>query len=427
MHDLTMSNPSSHPARPAGASTARAEWAAMWPLPLVAMLGHAGAATFAYSSGVFMEPMTRELGWSRAEFSLAFMLQMIVGLIIQPLVGRLIDKVGPRAVGLRGIIPAALAIGLLGLVGKPVWQWWGLCVAQSMITCFILPAVWITPVVGRFKASRGLALAVVLAGVGVASALWPVTAAFYIPLWGWRLSFLAMGITWGIIIFPLAYFFLKGPRDLADQGRSGVTTRKVAPFGEALKSRTFLCLTLAGGMFAVISLGMSVHLVPLLKASGMSTAAAASVTGLAGLFSVTGRIGTGFLLDRVPTKPLGICVFLLPILMSLLLWNADGSVPVSIFAAMLLGLAGGAETDLVYYIAAREFQHGAFASVSATTGAFFGICASFGPLIAGRLFDATGSYHAWLLAICPLAIGGALLIATLPAGAGKNEQAVTAT
>ena len=399
--------------------TAKQEWAAMWPLPLVAMFGHAGAALFAYSSGVFMGPMTAEFGWSRAEFSLAFVIQTLVGLIAQPLVGRLVDRIGPRRVGLAGIIPAALALGLLGLVGKPIWQWWGLCVIQVMFACFILPAVWITPVVTRFKTSRGLALAVVLAGIGLASAMWPVLAAFYLPRLGWRLSFAALGLTWGIIIFPLAWLFLKGPRDVVVAGRPAAVASDGPQFREALKSRTFICLTLAGGMFAVISLGMSVHLVPLLKQSGMSTVLAASVTGLAGLVSITGRVGTGFLLDRLPTKPLGISVFLLPVLMAFLLWIAHGSIPISLCAVVLLGLAGGAETDIVFYVAAKEFGHGAFASVSATTGAFFGLCAGMGPLLAGKLFDLTGSYDAWLLAVCPLAVGGAALIALLPAGAGR--------
>ena len=119
------------------AMTAKQEWAAMWPLPLVAMFGHAGAALFAYSSGVFMGPMTAEFGWSRAEFSMAFVIQTLFGIVVQPLVGRLVDRVGPRRVAIAGIIPAALAVSLLGLVGKPIWQWWGLCVIQMMFTSFI--------------------------------------------------------------------------------------------------------------------------------------------------------------------------------------------------------------------------------------------------------------------------------------------------
>ena len=393
----------------------------MWPLPFVAMFGHAGAATFAFASGVFMGPLTAQFGWSRAAFSTAFLFQVLVGIVAQPLAGMLIDRIGPRRVALCGIVPAALSIGLPGLVGQPIWQWWGLCAAQAAISCFILPAVWITPVVGRFTASRGLALAIVLAGVGVASALWPVLAALYIPRLGWRLAFPALGLTWGIIIFPLALLFLKGPKDVqrpaSRSGAPGVSPR----FRDALKSRAFVCLTLAGGLFAVVSLGMMVHLVPLLKAGGMSTPVAASVAGVAGLLSITGRIGTGFLLDRLPTKPLGITVFLLPLVMSALLWNAHGSVFMAIPAVVLLGLAGGAETDLVYYLAAREFGHGAFASVSATTGAFFGTCASVGPLLAGKLFDVTGSYNAWLLIVCLLAIAGASLIALLPTGTGQRS------
>lgn len=409
------------------ALTAKQEWAAMWPLPIVAMFGHAGAALFAYSSGVFMGPMTAEFGWTRAEFSMAFVIQTLFGIVIQPLVGRLVDRIGPRRVGVAGIIPAALAVSLLGLVGKPIWQWWGLCVIQMMFTCFILPAVWITPVVTRFHASRGLALSVVLAGVGLASAMWPVLAAFYLPRLGWRLSFGALGLTWGLVVFPLAVIFLKGARDVAVTGQRANLHGEGPQFREALKSRTFVCLTLAGGMFAVISLGMSVHLVPLLKAAGMSTALAASVTGLAGLFSISGRIGTGFLLDRLPTKPLGIAVFLLPVLMSFLLWQAQGSVVISVIAVMLLGLAGGAETDIVFFVAAKEFGHGAFASVSATTGAFFGLCAGMGPLLAGKLFDLTGTYDAWLLAVCPLAAGGAALIALLPETVNKPATERPAT
>ena len=63
------------------ALTAQQEWAANWRLPLLAMLGIAGAATFGYSSGVFMEQMTREFGWSRAQFSAAFTVQMVLGLM----------------------------------------------------------------------------------------------------------------------------------------------------------------------------------------------------------------------------------------------------------------------------------------------------------------------------------------------------------
>ncbi|HEX7821656.1 MAG TPA: MFS transporter [Sphingobium sp.] len=85
------------------------EWAALWPLPFTAMLGIAGASMFAYSSGIFMTSMTRDLGWSRVEFSSAFSIMMLVALVAMPFPGWLADRYGARRIVLIGIVPFALA------------------------------------------------------------------------------------------------------------------------------------------------------------------------------------------------------------------------------------------------------------------------------------------------------------------------------
>src|SRR5579863_3477129 len=87
------------------AATARQEWATMWQLPLVCMLGTSGSAMFAYAGGVYMESVTRAFGWTRAQYSSAFLLMMLSGLVISPAIGWLVDRIGPRRVVLGGIIP----------------------------------------------------------------------------------------------------------------------------------------------------------------------------------------------------------------------------------------------------------------------------------------------------------------------------------
>src|SRR5579863_941869 len=84
-------------------ASARDEWMAQWPLPVVAMLGIAGSATSVYSAGVFLSMLTVHFGWSRGATSSAFLIQTVLSLGAVPLVGRLIDARGPRRVATIGL------------------------------------------------------------------------------------------------------------------------------------------------------------------------------------------------------------------------------------------------------------------------------------------------------------------------------------
>ena len=81
------------------AATARGEWSQAWPVAIVGQLGIAGCTIFAFATGVLLEPMTAELGWSRTALSSAFFLQMVAGLIILPATGWLADRYGSRRRG----------------------------------------------------------------------------------------------------------------------------------------------------------------------------------------------------------------------------------------------------------------------------------------------------------------------------------------
>ena len=399
--------------------TAKQEWARMWPLPLIAMLGISGVAMFAYSSGVFMVELTKEFGWSRAAFSAVFLLQTIVGLLIMPLVGKVIDRVGPRRVALFGIVPYVICFSLLGFANGSMWQWILLCMIAAVGTFFVAPVVWITAVVGRFHASRGLALAVSLTGLGLATAMWPPLAAFYMQTFGWRLAFLAMALTWGVVMLPLVYFFFFGPLDRPGEVAPVET---VVVRGRPLMNWTLFCLVAAGALFVIVSLGFTVHLVAILHDRGMSLTAAAGFAGMSGAFSMVGRLGTGFLLDRLPTRPLAISVFLLPILVSAMLLFGGASTPVVIVAIAIFGLAAGAETDVVTFIAARRFPRATFASAYAVISAIFSVTSSLGPILAGVLFDKTGSYAAFLIAIVPIIGLAATFIWLVPWATRRDDR-----
>lgn len=357
------------------------EWRALWPLALVAMLGVTGSGIYSMTSGVFMEELTREFGWSKTQFTSAMAGQILAGLIFVPLVGRAIDRFGARAVALTGLAPAVIGMGILGLVNGSLAQWWILCGIQSISLVLLLPPVWITGVVGRFHASRGLAIAVALAGAGLGAATWPVLAAFYVEHFGWRLAYGAVAVSWGILMAPLTIAFFHGP--------PGAPTlrerRSVQPYAHILLSRTFLSLTASGALFIGVCYGITLHLVPILRASGLGLSEAAIVAGVAGIFSIVGRIVTGFLLDIMPTRILGVSMFLIPVGVALLLLFGVTSLPLALVAVALLGLSMGAESDILTYIASRRFDQSVFGSVYAVIQAVFATSVPAGSMLAGAL------------------------------------------
>ena len=383
----------------------------MWQLPGTAMLGIAGISTFAYSNGVFLGEITRAFGWTRTEFSSAFTFQMLAGILCAPIAGRLVDRFGSRRVLSFAILPHLLSVALLGTIGGSVSQWQMLCVLQGLVAAFVAPAVWLAAVVGRFDASRGLAVAVSLAGLGLASMVWPLVSAAYVQLLGWRLAFPALASTFGIVILPLIYFYFYSAKERPSATASvhAIST----PMLPALRSRTFILVAIAGGLFGSVTLGLNFHMVPLMRAKGFDLTTAATLASATGFASFLGRIGTGFLLDRLPTRVIGVCAFLVPIISVLMLLNIGSSLPLCFLAVIIFGLASGAETDIITYIIARRMPD-IFGTAYAIIIAIVGSCSSMGPLLAGRLYDLRGSYDLYLMVIIQVVALGALLIALLP-------------
>ena len=398
-------------------NTRRAEWTRSWPLPFIAMLGLTGPAAYAYSSGIFMDEMTRDLGWTKTEFSSALTLQMLSGIVIGPLAARVLDRVGPRRMLLIGIVPFAAGLSLLGTTSAAMWHWWTLAAFYSLATAGVILAAWISGVVQSFDQSRGLAISVCLAGIGLATAIWPPLVAWLVGNLGWRATFPAMAFGWALVLLPLVFFFYK-PAHKPIQREAAAD---LPPLRPVLRSKTFWLLLGAAGLFSSIQLPLIVNLVPIARLQGVSLQTAAGIAGMIGLFSIAGRIGTGILLDMVATRPVAIAAFLLVLPVIALLATADGSVPLLLLAAALLGLAAGSEIDVVTYLCSRRFDPQIFGSVYTILQTGIAVCASLGPLLAGGLFDLTGSYDRFFVvaAVLDVIATGVILIILKP---GREVQ-----
>ena len=393
-------------------TTSREEWARSWALPFVAGLGMTGANLFPFVSSLLLLPLTSRFGWTRAQFSLGMLLQIPISLVAVPYFAMLVDRHGPRRVLLCGIPVAACGYAMMALVGPSIHLWWSLVALLGLTMAPVLPVAWIAAVIARFDTSRGLALAIALAGVGVGAAIWPVLGALAMRTLGWRAALPALGTAWALVLFPLAYATL--PRERRQSEPRTAPTADSPPIGLALRSKVFLLLICAGSLFIAAIHGLNLNLVPILSGLGYALPQAASIAGLAGLGAIGGRIVTGTLLDHLPTRPLAIGMFLLPLVTLALFLDATSGSRTLVFAVALLGFSLGSESDIIAYIASRRIDPRVFAFTYSIATAVFGMCSALGPFLANRLFDSFHSYHPFYWAVIPAILLGTALIALVP-------------
>jgi MFS family permease len=128
---------------------------------------------------------------------------------------------------------------------------------------------------------------------------------------------------------------------------------------------------------------------------------------------IAGRLSCGFLVDRIDPPRVAGVLLTLPAIGSLLLAYGSEDLYVAIPAALMIGLAAGAEVDLVAFLTGRHFGLKAFGAILGCELAMFGAGAALGPPIMGLLRDLTGNYQAGLTLYAGTYILGAALIAGL--------------
>ena len=413
-------------------NSALAEWRRYWILPLVAALGYTTAVLHFYSIGPFMTPIAQEFGFSRAQLSLGITIAALVGAAMSVPIGLLVDKVGPRRVGLLGVVLTTLTFALLGTATGGIANWIFLWCLFAGANLLCQATVWISAVASRFESSRGLAFAITLSGASLAAAAVPVISVWLIDTIGWRLAFFGLAAIWLAIVLPMLLLFFRGARDTPSKTSTVAAGNAGAPgvsVAEGLRMSAFWKLLIACGLFTFTLFGIMVHLIPILTDTGTERLAAASIASLVGIFSIIGRLGTGFLLDRLPAHLVGGAVFLIPILPCVIfLADSPNFLWLSV-AAACLGLTVGAEFDVIAYLTSRHFG---LKSYGVLFGAMVGaLClgSAFGPLAAGAIFDASGSYQQFLyLTIGAMLISGSALVSLeRPRYAANGQAAAEAT
>jgi len=368
-------------------------WVAVATLFLLVFLFWGGYSSF----GVFLGPLSREFGWSRGLVSTALTINLMIGGVLGLGIGTLTDRYGPRA--LMTVAALALVAGFLLMSWTShLWQLYlsiGFLAGLGISCAYIVP----TATVSRwFHKRRGLALGIVLTGIGAAYMVGPPFTASLIESHGWRFAYRVLAVIIGLGAVPLALTLRRPPaRDEAATGKATSTTVRQALGTSAFWAMFAVWTTLGLSLMAVV-----VHLVPHATDRGIPLTAASTALTIYGVSNIAGRVSFGVLVDRVGAKPAyALCV----VLQTVGIIGVLGASTLPAFYAMtaLFGL-GAAGADTVAIKTTPDLFG------TAAVGAFIGILslgwragAAAGPAIAGFVFDASGGY---LMAFLPMALIG---------------------
>lgn len=396
----------------------RTEWRRYGLLPIAAALGYATSVLHVYSMGAFIEPIQQDFAWSRAQTSSGLSIAAFLSAIFCIPIGVFIDRIGPRRVGLVGVVLMTGSVGLIGTATGGKTNWILLWTVVALGNLGVQATVWASAVNSRFEASRGLALAVTLSGASVAATILPVLATWLIGEYGWRSAYMAMSGIWITLVFPVLFVCFRSAKDEgAEQAATQTSTPEVALSGltlkEGVRSPAFYKLLMASGMFAFTAVAVVVHFVPILTDSGAEPLAAAGIASLVGIFSVIGRLGTGALLDRFPGHRVGGLAFLIPLVGCSLLLVGDGNRASQSVAAAVFGLTLGSEVDVIAYLAARYFGMKNFGALYGALVMALALGTAFGPLAAGAVFDHYTSYDPFLVLTMALMGSSAVTLFTM--------------
>lgn len=404
-----------------------------WGVVVASAIGLAlGIATTIVSTfGVFSAAIASEFAWSQSEIFAALLVVTLVAAALAPVVGTWIDRYGMRRVILTSFLAEAL------IFASFYWQTDNLTAFYLRYAALAFLGLGTTHVAFArlitlwFDKRRGLALGIALAGVGIGGFLWPLGVQWVISDWGWREAYLAMALTIVLIALPMLGTLVHEPSADRD-GSTDVAITRSPTFGFSLREArgkpVFWRMVVAFFLVGLSIQSLLVHVVPLLRMRAIDAQYAALAQSLMFVAVTTGRLVTGWLMDRI-FAPRVAAAFVLVAMLGVLLLAVGQSGPVTLLGALLVGLAVGAEVDVLAYLTGRYFGTLAFGQIYGVYYGVYSLSGGVGPWLTAFSVDLSAGYglaltaHALILALGAVLLWGMPRFATILQPPGRESGA----
>lgn len=374
-----------------------------WVIIFITFLALLAVQGVRLSFGAFVQPWEQDFSMDRGTISLISTLSFIVYGLSQPIMGRLVDKWGPRLILSVSTLIVGISIFLTSFVQQP-WQLfvlYGFFVSigvggASNVAATVLVTKW-------FNEKRELALAIIEAGFGAGQMLLVPGALLLINWLDWKLTVVILGVFLAVIVFPIVLLLLRNsPHEKGQQPIGGdqqeeqtglqPLSNKNFSIWDAFRQRQFWFLILPFGICGFTSTGLiDTHLIPMSHDHGFSTGVtSAAVSVLAG-FNIIGILLSGIVADRWSCRKILFGLYAARALSIVILLNSHNPGLLIVFA-VLFGLVDFATVAPTQLLATQYFKNYSIGFILGWLSLSHQIGSALGAYLPGLFYSHAGSY-----------------------------------
>ena len=368
-----------------------------------------------YVIGPFMIPMSAELDWTRAEFTLPRTIGQIVMAATGFFIGAKVDRYGARRFMVAGTIILCVALYALSMV-QQLWQWVMLNGLVLTVGSALIGNLVVNVTLAKwFVDFRGRAVAFAAMGVSFAGVLLTPLTTWIIDEYDWRTAWQILSLITVVLVIPAALSMRRTPEDfgLHPDGRSqdyvdqGLNQNATDDFNrsltrrEALRTSTFYSLVIAFGLFVITIQVMLLQTVPFMTDAGYDRNTAALMITVASVPALLSKPIWGWLIDGLQPKPLAsISAALTGSSLFVIVFAAQAqSLTVVICGFALMGFGWGGMIPLQEVIWASFFGRRYLGAVRSAAMPFTLLITAASPLATSYYFDVVGNYDGAILAV----------------------------
>jgi len=378
-----------------------------WVVGSLATIMFLSAGLGFYALGVFVTPFEEEFGWSRGQVSVGIALATTTSGLLGPLVGLAVGRLGAQRVLAVGATGMGVCFALLGFTWSLIYLYFMfVAMAAWRAGMMVVPVSYV--VANWFERKRGLAMGITTTGIGFGGLVMAPLSKVLISSVGWRSTFFIMGLLIIAVGPTLALLVTRehpAERGLLPDGAAADDPAPAAPPApapqpadaeawpttEAIRTSTFFLATAATSLGFVSVGAVLLHTSPFMEDRGMAPEMAGLILGLVSGMGVLGKIGSGYLSDRMSPRWVLASVFLMEAVGLTALISTESTLGVVAFV-LIFGYSMGGVVALQPLVVVHYFGLGSLATIVGAMTAFSALFSALGPVFAGFMHDLLGDY-----------------------------------